>query len=312
MTSLINKYRPQTFAEVIGQSAVVRSLKTVIKKRTSHAFLFTGPSGTGKTTLGRIIANELGATDPKQVREFDAATNTGIDDVRAIMETLRYKPIGTTPIRVMIIDECHALSSAAWKALLKVLEEPPEWIIWILCTTEPLRVPPTIKTRCAAYGLVAVDKQTMYEWLSDICEKENILQGEEGERIVNLCVKEAYGSPRQALSNLATCEASKTKAEAAGLLASADATPEAIELAKLLMNRGTWLQAQQLLVALKDTSPESIRQTVRAYITKAALGADKEAQWAYRLKVLSAFSEPCFSGDGITPILLATARAMFT
>src|SRR5665213_3208243 len=136
--SLYTDYRPKTFAEVIGQPAVIRSLKLALTKKSNHAFLLHGPSGCGKTTLARIAATVLGVTSPRQIKDFDAATNTGIDDVRAITGALAYRPIGVKPLMVMVVDECHALSAPAWKALLKILEEPPEHVWWFLCTTEPL------------------------------------------------------------------------------------------------------------------------------------------------------------------------------
>lgn len=310
--SLYLKYRPTTFEEVIGQRVVVKSLKSVLEKRSNHSFLLTGPSGCGKTTLARIAATQLGVTSPQQIREFDAATYTGIDDVRGITELLMYKPIGVKPLKVIIIDECHALSAPAWKALLKTLEEPPEWVYFFLCTTDPTRVPITNKTRCSTYTLSVVDKEVIFEWLCVIARKEKILGDDEGEKIIYACAKEAGGSPRQALVNLASCTDLTSVKDARSLMRSADGAPEAIALARLLDKGGTWQQAQQLLDALKDTNPESVRQVVRAYMTKAALGAETEKAWAHRLKILHAFSDPCNSADGITPMLLATARSLFT
>ena len=141
------KWRPQKLNDVISHAFVVSSLKALLKeKECPHSFLFTGPSGVGKTTLARIVASYLEAA----VLEIDAATNTGIDAMRAVQDMARYKAIDNEK-RVVIIDECHALSKQTWQSLLKIVEEPPAHLYWAFCTTEPDKVPATIKTRCVQY-----------------------------------------------------------------------------------------------------------------------------------------------------------------
>jgi DNA polymerase III gamma/tau subunit len=314
--SLLVKYRPTRFEDVVGQDATVRSLKGVLGKNSAHAFLFTGPSGTGKTTLARIAAKQLGCTETEEVREVDAATYTGIDAMRELTATLNYKPrrkaSGAEGKLALIVDEAHALSAQAWKALLKSVEEPPPWIYWFFCTTEPGKVPATIRTRCLAYALKPVSSNDLYDLLDKVAEKEGILKGEIGGKIIDLCAKEAGGSPRQALANLAACAEAKTRAEAVELLHSAEDSPEAFELAQLLdKGKAPWTQVRDLLLGLTETNPESVRQVVRAYMTKAALGAESEKAWGHRLEVLDAFSKPFNSGDGITPVILAAARVLF-
>src|SRR3990167_7232725 len=136
--------------------------------------------------------------------EIDAATFTGIDDIRRVTETLNYRPIGAGTIRAIIVDECHRLSPAAYAALLKPLEEPPKWVYWFLCTTELGKVPANIKTRCTAYGLRAVPTPEIRVLLTDIAKKERIV-GKHVESVIDLCAKEATGSPRQALVFLGMC-----------------------------------------------------------------------------------------------------------
>ena len=255
----------------------------------------------------------MGATDQRQINDFDAASKTGIDDVRAITDTLMYKPIGVKPIKALIIDECHALSSAAWKALLKILEEPPPWVYWFLCTTEPGKVPTTIRTRCAGYNLQPVSRDELFDLLSSIAKKEKCLQDEAGEKILALCAKEAGGSPRQAIVNMAVCQDCENFKDARELLRSADGLSEVTELARALDSGNlTWLQAQSLLTSLKETNPESIRQIIRAWFTKAALNAKDEKAFGHRLGVLDAFSTPFPSTDGISPVLMAVARLRFS
>ena len=157
---LATKYRPQTFEEVIGQPQAVASIKTVLKRQSSRSFILTGPSGTGKTTLGRIIATTVGAVKSAIV-EVDAASNTGVDAMREILEMTQYRGFGGAG-RVFIIDECHMLSANAWNSMLKGIEEPPPGIYWVLCTTEPTKIPKTIKTRCVQYDLQPVGVDDIY------------------------------------------------------------------------------------------------------------------------------------------------------
>lgn len=307
MEPLHIKYRPEDFGEVVGQDAVVKSLKHALARDASHTFLFTGPSGVGKTTLARIVAATI-KCQPQDLLEIDAATNTGIDDMREVTSGLNYRPLGDGAVKVIIVDECHMLSKSAWNSMLKVLEEPPDWVYWMLCTTEPLRVPASIKTRCLAYDLKPVALMQLIELLDYVVGSEGLVKIKEG--IVSLCAKEADGSPRQALVNLATCIGAGSVSQARELLRSAEGSAEAFELAQLLVKGATWEQVQALLKQLSDTSPESIRQVVRAYVTKTVLVSKREDSAGRGLAVLDAFSEPFHPSDGITPVVLACGRLL--
>lgn len=310
MTTLHVKYRPTTFSGVIGQDEVVRSLKKVLAKGLSRAFLFSGPSGTGKTTLARIVAAQVGCS-PQDIRlgEHDAATNTGIDAMRAIQEMLEYRPI-SGGVRALIIDECQSLSKPAWQSLLKTLEEPPEWGYWFLCTTEPARVPAAAMTRCVRYALKPVPQSKLVELLTQVADFEGIDLGEDSGRIITLCAREAIGSPRQALVNLSACAAARSVVEARTLLRSAEGVREAVDLARALVRGAAWAEVQALLSDLQETSPESIRHVVRAYATKAVLGAKSEDAAARGMTILEAFSEACSPHDGISPIVLACGEVV--
>ncbi|EDP75425.1 DNA polymerase III subunit gamma/tau [Hydrogenivirga sp. 128-5-R1-1] len=188
------KYRPKFFREVVGQEVPVRILKNAVKNdRVSHAYLFAGPRGVGKTTIARILAKSLNCLNPKEgepcgecencqeidrgnfpdLIEMDAASNRGIDDIRALREAVSYTPI-KGKFKVYIIDEAHMLTKEAFNALLKTLEEPPPRTVFILCTTEYEKILPTILSRCQRiiFGRVSDDK--VIDYLKDICEREGL------------------------------------------------------------------------------------------------------------------------------------------
>lgn len=306
MTTLHTKHRPSNFDGVIGQDKVVAALKSSLKKETSHTFLFHGPSGTGKTTLARIASKVVGSSD-KDIQEIDAATFTGIDDMRAITSGLMYRPFGSNAVKSLILDEAHRLSGQAWASLLKSLEEPSPWVYWFLCTTEPGKVPANIKTRCTSFELKPVPSKELLDLLDEVCEKEKLTLNA---GIVELCAKEANGSPRQALVNLGIVSGCTKREEAAALLRSAEGMAEARDLAKVLLNRGGWAQVQVILNDLKEKNPESIRQEVRGYITAVILNANSEKSAGSAAEVLDAFSQPFLSNDGISPVVMACARVL--
>ncbi len=296
--ALVTKYRPKTFADVIGQDRVVASLENAIKKKLGNAFLLTGPSGTGKTTLSRIAARALGCAK-EDLLDVDAATNTGIEEMRNVMSDLMYKPLGTGAVKVIVIDEAHALSKAAIQSMLKTLEEPPSWVYWFLCTTDEAKILKAVKTRCLTYQLKEVGGDALFELLVSTEEGKDL-----SDDVLNVCVDEAGGSPRQALANLGVCLTAKTKSEAAELLSSAAASPAAFDLAKALMRGDSWGKLRVIVGQLKETNPESVRHVVRAYMTTVLMGKDDENAFA----ILEEFSKPFNSSDGISPLVLACGR----
>lgn len=311
--TLHTKYRPSSFDEVIGQDHACASLERAIEKKSSQCFLLSGPSGCGKTTLARIAAARVGGQG-RDITEIDAATFTGIDDMRAITQTLMYKPFGKNK-RIYIVDECHMLSKAAWNSLLKATEEPPAWAFWFFCTTEPGRVPETIRTRCFALQLKGVSYKLLYSMVEEIAKMELIFPNKvagKGYGIMELCAKEAGGSPRQALVNLGVCAAAKDKDTAAKLLRSAIESVPAKELATALMRGAGWGEVQRILSDLKEQNPESTRHEVRSYITAIIMNTKKEKVARQGMEVLDAFSEPFLNGDGMSPVVLAAGRVTFS
>jgi DNA polymerase III gamma/tau subunit len=208
-------------------------------------------------------------------------------------------------VEELIVHNCHALSKSAVTSLLKIVEDPPAHAFWFFCTTEASKVPAALKTRCLSYELKSVSISVLGDFLEEIIEAEKLkVTGD----IVDLCAKEARGSPRQALANLALCAIAKTKAEAADLLSTAEGSETAFALAQALYKGAGWSELQQLIGKLGEVNPESVRHVVRAYGTKVALGAQKQAVAQSALAVLDAFSTPFNSSDGLTPLVLACGR----
>src|SRR5436190_13530910 len=216
---LARKYRPQNFADLIGQEAMVRTLSNAFATgRIAQAYMLTGVRGVGKTTTARLIARALNypggpAIDMPEmtadceailesrhidVIEMDAASNTGVDDVREIIEGVRYAPIQAR-YKVYIIDEVHMLSKNAFNALLKTLEEPPPHVKFIFATTEIRKVPVTILSRCQRFDLRRVDAGLLARHLGAICEKENVTIDAEA---LAMIARAAEGSVRDSLSLL--------------------------------------------------------------------------------------------------------------
>lgn len=307
--SLHTKYRPDAFDAVIGQDAVVKPLSRMIKKREAQSYLLCGPSGTGKTTLARICAYEVGCDD-KDVIEIDGATYTGIDDMRRIHEVIRFKPFGGSKARSVILDEAHRLSRNAWDSLLKVVEEPPKGVYWFFCTTEANKVPTTIKTRCASYTLKPVADKDLGTILSDVCDLEKIKLPED---VGDMIVREAHGSPRQMLQNLATCREAKSKKEAAQLLRTALESDAQLQLCRFVVDSGgSWVKVMGIVEKLQDENPEGVRINVVNYIGAALRNAKSDGQATKLLSILDNWSIPYNSSEGMAPLYQSIGRSLFS
>lgn len=305
--SLAIKYRPSEFDDVVGQSAVVRSLKTIVNKRQSHSFLLTGPSGCGKTTLARIVARKVGCLS-RDIMEVDAATRTGVDDMRSVQEGLRFKPLGKGSSKGVIVDECHMLSKAAWNSMLKIVEEPPEYVFFFFCTTEPGKVPQTIKTRCTAYSLKLLSDSELTKIVKQVCAEEDIKLKSD---IVEIVVAEANGSARQALSNLTLVQGVKDTKEASAVLSSAAKSTEAIDLCRFLMKGGSWVSAMQIVDKMKDQNPESVRIIVCNYLAAVLKSAKNKGDALRALAMLDNFSTPYNPSEKQAPLLLSIGHCLF-
>ena len=216
--SFYNKYRPQSFSEVVGQKVIVKTLKNSLKnKKISHAYLFCGPRGTGKTTMARLFAKSLNCEEGignqclkcsscqkikdgnhPDVVEIDAASNSTVDSVRNLIENISYQPI-LSRYKVYIIDEVHNMSNSAFNALLKTLEEPPSFVIFILATTEPQKILPTILSRVQRYDFSKVSNEDIFLNLKRVLDMEKIPYEDEALKEISYL---ADGGVRDSLSLL--------------------------------------------------------------------------------------------------------------
>lgn len=170
--ALAVKYRPKVFEDMTEQSAIKDILMNQLETKTfQHGYLFTGPAGTGKTTSARIFANMINEGKGNPI-EVDAASNSGVDNIRQIIEDAKRKPLDAE-YKIFIVDECHSLSNGAWQALLKTLEEPPKFTIFIFCTTDPQKVPATILSRVQRYNFQKISNEGIVKRLEHICVLEN-------------------------------------------------------------------------------------------------------------------------------------------
>ncbi len=196
--ALYRTYRPQRWNEVRGQEHITDVLQAAIKNKTiAHAYLFAGSRGTGKTSVARIFAREIGVSD-KDLYEIDAASNRGIDDIRELREGVHVSPFDS-PYKLYLIDEAHMLTKEAWNAFLKTLEEPPAHALFVLATTEAHKVPDTIRSRCDVYYFKQPGRMLVVETVSDVAKKEGYkLEAGAADLIATL----AEGSFRDALGIL--------------------------------------------------------------------------------------------------------------
>ena len=266
--ALYRKWRPQKFEDMVGQTAVTKTLKNaIIHHKTSHAYLFTGPRGTGKTSAAKIFAKAINCLNPQDgepcndcllckgitegtigdVIEIDAASNNGVEEIRDIRDKARYAPTQAT-YKVYIIDEVHMLSTGAFNALLKTLEEPPKNVIFILATTEPHKIPATIISRTQRFDFRRITNDEIIQRLRYILEQEEIAYEEEALSVIARC---ANGGMRDALSLLdqvISFSDDKVSFEQAIQVSGSLTDDLMIEFVRLL----TQQQAQAALLQLQD------------------------------------------------------------
>lgn len=200
--SLATKYRPKQFSDVSEQASIKIILENQIKNNNiKHAYLFCGGAGTGKTTTARIIANMMNDNIGSPI-EMDCASHNGVDDMRNIQEQCRTRPL-QGKYKIFLLDECHMITTAGWNSMLKILEEPPSYVIFLFCTTDPQKIPGTILSRVQRYNFSRISTQGIIKRLKYILEQENLNDYEDA--AIEYIARLAKGGMRDAITTLEKC-----------------------------------------------------------------------------------------------------------
>ncbi len=266
---LYKQYRPTTFKQVLGQPEAVKILEDLVKrKKVPHALLLTGGSGVGKTTIARILQDKLDCSD-SDFFELNAADTKGIDTIRDIRQSMGYTPMQGSS-RIWYVDECAKLTSDAQTCLLKMLEDTPSHVYFILSTTDPQKVIKTIHTRCTEIKLSSLTPKDIEDLLVSVSTKEKTKVPQE---VIDRIVEVAEGSARKALVILHQVIGLKTEQEQLDAVQNSESRQQAIEIARALLNPATrWPAMAKILKEVDTSDPEGIRYLVLAYASNVMLG----------------------------------------
>jgi DNA polymerase-3 subunit gamma/tau len=269
------KYRPRKLEEMVGNSEAIDVLKTVLDPRRPakpHAFLFTGPSGCGKTTLARIVKTELGCSD-RDYLELDGSKFRGIDTIRDLADQCRYAPLAGK-VRVYLLDECHQLTKDAQNALLKMLEEPPSHVYFLLATTDPESLINTIRTRCTIVPVRVVLPPMMIRYLQYVLEQENVTNFPV--EALAAIAHVSGGSPRAAMVAL---DRVIDIADDGRVMAAIEDLQvrevDVVDLCQALLKHSGWPVVRDMLKNIANEDVESTRRGVLGYLSAVLLKEDK-------------------------------------
>ncbi len=296
--SLYHQYRPNEFSQIKGNSDIISSLEGMFSnkdKEIPHAFLFHGQTGCGKTTIARIIRNILEVSE-LDYKEIDSAQFNGIEMVRELRKNCQFKPV-KSKYRVYVLDEVHMLSTAAQEGMLKILEDTPKYVVFILCTTDPKKLKPTIRGRCSQFQVNPLEDREMKKLLKSVVKKEkDVLEQEVYDQII----LDSLGLPRNALQILEQVLNAPKKRRLKIAKQAAIQQSASIELCKTLLANSSWNKVKEILKGLQQQDPEGIRRHVLGYAKSVLLGRDVEKAAI----ILEEFMEPTYN-SGFPQIVLA-------
>ncbi len=299
MSPLHIDYRPNCFDEIIGNRLLKQSLLSVLEREDKpHSFLLVGPAGCGKTTAARLIAKHLECSE-LEFREYNAANTRGIDTIREIARDCIYQPL-VGKVKVYLLDEAHQLSGSAAEALLKLLEDTPSYIYFILCTTLPEKIIETVKTRCSVYyvqKLISGEMLTLLNWILD---QEGITISD---KVKKTLIEKSEGCPRKMLVLLDQIIGMKKEEEQIGAIElsslSEEGEPQIIDICRILIaqDRQKWEKISKLL-AQGIKNPESARRLIMKYLSSVVVKAENLEKADRASKMLGFFLTPIYdSGE---------------
>lgn len=303
--SLLTKYRPTDFKEVIGQDRIVKSIKALFDvDQVPNAFLFVGPSGVGKTTVARIVASKLEATE---VIEIDSASYNGVEFMREFIGKIKLPPFDGGN-RIVIMDECHTLTSQSWETLLKITEDAPEFLYFVFCTTDPSKVPNTVKTRCLVFSFIVIDSEEIFSLLEDIADEEDI---DVPDGALELISEECNGSVRNAISMLQLIIGCDTIEEVKAVIGSTVDNTSVIDLCRTLVKSSSFKQVIPHLRNIKPLNHEGVRIQIANYLTSCVLNSKSEDDTLRFLNLLSKFKDSVNYSTSFSSIVLKVAECYY-
>ena len=290
--ALYHKYRPKDFDEIVGNEETIQALISDLSKdEKPHSILFYGPSGCGKTTLARIVAEKLQCSEVDFV-EIDTADFRGIDTIRDIRMKSQYKPLKGS-VKVWLLDECHKLSNDAQNALLKILEDTPSHVYFILATTDPQKLLSTVKGRCAQYKVTLLTDRQMKRLLFRIVRGE----GKHLEKkIYDQIVLDSGGSPRNAIQILDQVLTVPKEYQLELARRQGERQSQVVELARSLLRKESWRKVSSILKGLTEEDPETIRRALLGYMSKVLLSENNSQAALVMEYMVDPFYNVGFSG----------------
>jgi DNA polymerase III gamma/tau subunit len=291
--NLYNKYRPTTLEGIKGNEEILPTLETMLSdlSKCPHSFLLTGPTGCGKTTLARIIAERVGC-QPKDMVEMNISDLRGIDNVRDIIRSTSFLPMGSTA-RVWLLDEFHKATNDAQNALLKILEDTPDHVYFILCSTDPQKIISTIKGRCSTFQMSLLNDALMTGLLRRVARAEGVKLEE---KVMEQIVQDSLGHPRNALNILEQVISTEPDQRLAMATKTAEQQNQVIELCRAMLKNAGWKEIRVILTGLSDQEPEQVRRAIMGYSQAVLLKEDNPKAGLMLESMLEPFYDSGFPG----------------